>query len=146
MADKHSFGDAQEVLLRAALIDKSAEDGVVSIHRLVQAAVIRRSSKSDRSRHFDAAIHILSHGFPDTWTKDTGHEFAAWTKDAWTRYEKCLPHIVHLVKQAKKYGIQTRNIQRYGELLLPCSWYVRDLVFETDFTNQEQVSIRKGIL
>jgi hypothetical protein len=122
VTDKHSFGDAEEVLLRAALIEKSAEDHVVSMHRLVQAAVVRRSSESDRSKHFHAAIRILSHGLPDIWTKDTGNIFAAWTKDAWTGYEKCLPHAVHLVKQAKKYGIQTRNAQRYGELLLPCSW------------------------
>jgi hypothetical protein len=127
VADNHSFGDAEEVLLRAALIDKSTEDRVVSMHRLVQAAVIRRSSESDRSRHFDAAIRILSHGLPDIWTKDTGNIFAAWTKDAWTGYEKCLPHVVHLVKQAKKYGIHTSDAQRYGELLLPCSWYVYGL-------------------
>jgi hypothetical protein len=110
------------VLLRAALIEKSTESRAFSIHRLVQAAVMRRSSEIDRTKYFDTAVQILSRGFPDTWSKDTGHEFAAWTKDAWTRYEKCLPQIVHLVILGKTYGIQINNPQRYGELLLPCIW------------------------
>jgi len=103
--------------LRTALIDKSIEDAVLSIHRLVQASVIRRLTESDRSKYFDATVRMLSWGFPDTWSQDIGHQFQAWTK-----CDKCLPHVNHLAKQAKKYKISSQNVQLYGELLLRCSW------------------------
>jgi hypothetical protein len=117
VANIPSLGDAEEVVLQAALIDKSNEDAVLSIHRLIQAAVMRRFAEQDKSKYFDVVVRILSWGFPDTWSQDVGHQFQAWTK-----CEKCLPHVDHLVKQAKRYKIRSQNAQLYGELLLRCSW------------------------
>ena len=74
-ANTTSLGDAEEVLLQAALIDKSIEDAILSIHRLVEAAVIRRLNKEDQSKYFDVVVRILSWGFPDTWSEDIGHQF-----------------------------------------------------------------------
>src|SRR6266446_391840 len=116
-ANTTSLGDAEEVLLQAALIDKSIEDAILSIHRLIQAAVIRRLNKEDQSNYFDVVVRILSWGFPDTWSEDIGHQFQFWKK-----CEICLPHVDHLVKQAKRHRIRSRNVQLYGELLLRCSW------------------------
>lgn len=93
MSFLHSLGDAEEILLHSALMDKSNEDGVLSVHRLIQAAVIRRLSNADRSKYFDFAVGILTWGFPDTWSEDIGHQFQAWTK-----CDKCLPHVVYLVR------------------------------------------------
>ena len=112
-----SLGDAEEVLLRVALIDKTMEDASLSVHRLVQAAVIRRCTKEDQSKYFDVVVRILSWGFPETWSEDVGHQFQAWAK-----CEMCLRHVNHLVKQAKRYKILSQNPQDYGELLLRCSW------------------------
>ncbi len=112
-----SLGDAEGTLLQAALIDKSIEDGVISVHRLVQAAVMKRMSTEERTKYFDVAVRILRWGFPDTWSKDVGHQFQAWTK-----CEICLPHVDFLVKQAKQYDVNSTGLQLYGELLLRCSW------------------------
>ena len=117
MNNDYSLGDAEEVLLQAALISKNAEDGVLAIHRLVQTAVIRELNESACIRYFDASVRILTWGFPETWSKDIGHQFQAWTK-----CEKCLPHVNFLVKQAQKYKIKTSKPEIYGELLLRCSW------------------------
>ncbi len=78
---------------------------------------MRRLPTEDRRRYFGAAVQMLSWGFPDTWSKDVGHQVKAWTK-----CEKCLSHVGHLVKAAKKYNIEVADAQRYGELLLRCSW------------------------
>lgn len=103
--------------MQAALIDKTADDAVLSIHRLVQAAVTRKLSDGDRSKYFDAAVRIVTCGFPNTWREDVGHQFQTWAK-----CEKYLPHVNHLVKHAKTYSISSLTPQLYGELLLQCSW------------------------
>ncbi|KAF2234366.1 TPR-like protein [Viridothelium virens] len=119
MQDEMDLGDAQETLLQAALIDRSNDDAILSLHRLIQATVIRRLTKDSQSQYFSAAVSFLSWGFPDTWSVDVGHQFQAWTK-----CEKCLPHVHHLVKLAGHYQIPVQDAQAYGELLLRCSWYL----------------------
>lgn len=103
--------------MKTALIDKSNEKPVLSVHRLIQAAVIRRLDKNEHSKFIDIIVHILRWGFPDTWSQDIGHQFQFWTK-----CEKCLPHVNNLVKQVNKYKIIPNNFDLYGELLLRCSW------------------------
>jgi hypothetical protein len=119
LTKRSSIGDAEETLLKSALIDKSGDTGVISIHRLIQAAVIRNQTADDRQKFFDAAVNILSWGFPDTWSEDVGHQFQAWAK-----CEKCLPHVHYLVDQHERYKIKSSGPQRYAELLLRCSWLV----------------------
>lgn len=111
-----SLGDAEEILLRSGLIEKS-EYANLSIHRLIQAAVMRNQSELQKSENFDVAVRILSWGFPETWSEDVGHQFHAWQK-----CEQCLPHVHHLVRQRKVHRIAPGNPQKYGELLLRCSW------------------------
>jgi hypothetical protein len=106
------------MLLKSGLIDKSAENAILSIHRLIQAVVMRDQADGEKSQNFDAVVRILSWGFPDTWSEDVGHQFKAWEK-----CEQCLPHVNHLVGQRNHYQIALDNPQRYGELLLRCSWY-----------------------
>lgn len=112
-----SLGDAEEVLLKSGLIDKSADSSVLSIHRLIQAVVMRNQTDPEKSQNFEAVVCTLSWGFPNTWSEDVGHQFRAWEK-----CEKCLPHVHHLVGQRNHYQITLDNPQRYGELLLRCSW------------------------
>ncbi|ELR03921.1 hypothetical protein GMDG_06452 [Pseudogymnoascus destructans 20631-21] len=119
LSDEMDLGDAEAALLQAALIDKSTDDAVLSIHRLVQAAVTRRLTKGDQSKYFDAAVRIVTCGFPNTWREDVGHQFKTWAK-----CEKYLPHVNQLVNQAKRYNIYSLTAQLYGELLLQCSWYL----------------------
>ncbi|KAI0024434.1 P-loop containing nucleoside triphosphate hydrolase protein [Xylariomycetidae sp. FL0641] len=119
LADEMDLGDAEEPLLQAALINKAIEQPVLSVHRLVQSAAIRRLSKLERPKYFDTAVQLLSWGFPDTWSKDVGHQI-----DAWKKCEKCLPHIDHLSKLIKQHSIQSSDMEKYAELLLRCSWYL----------------------
>lgn len=113
-----SLGDAEGTLLKSGLIDKDAETGLVSIHRLIQAAIIRNQSDGERRQYFHSAVRMLSWGFPDTWSQDIGHQIGAWWK-----CEKCLPHVHHLVDQRARHNIELEDPQQYGELLLRCSWY-----------------------
>ncbi|KAI1462266.1 TPR-like protein [Annulohypoxylon moriforme] len=119
IADEMDLGDAEQPLLQAALINKTVEKPVITIHRLIQSAAIHRLPASDRPKYFDTVIHLLSWGFPDTWSKDIGHQF-----NTWQTCEEYLPHIEHLVKLSKRHDIRPSNVQQYAELLLGCSWYL----------------------
>ncbi|CAN9293011.1 unnamed protein product [Alternaria alternata] len=89
------LGDAEEVLLRTSLVNKNAEDAVLSIHRLIQATVLRNQSPDVQKKTFDIVVRILSWGFPDTW-----------------------------MAQQEKHKMGLACPQEYGELLLRCSWYL----------------------
>jgi hypothetical protein len=112
-----SFGDAEEWLLQYSLINKDTTDRSISVHRLVQATTLERMSENERKFFFDIAVQLLSWGFPDTWSKDIGHQIAAWKK-----CEICLPHIEHITKQLKAYKIHSEDEEGYAELLLRTSW------------------------
>lgn len=56
LTDHMDLGDAEEALLQAALLDKSHTDQHLSVHRLVQAPVMRRATSSDRVKYLDTAI------------------------------------------------------------------------------------------
>ncbi|KAF2791049.1 TPR-like protein [Melanomma pulvis-pyrius CBS 109.77] len=117
--DEMDLGDAEEVLIRTGLVDKSAEDAVLSIHRLIQAAILRNQSPDIQKKSFDIVVGILSWAFPDTWSEDVGHQF-----QSWANCETCLPHVNHLVTQRERHKISLSRPQRYSELLLRCSWYL----------------------
>jgi hypothetical protein len=119
IADRPSFLDAKEPLLKAALIDRSSNTDSLTIHRLVQAAVMRRLTKEERIAYFDVAITILSHGFPNTWNTVTSHQFTAWAK-----CELCLPHVNFLIEQSKKYSLKSSDSKKFSELILRCCWCV----------------------
>ncbi len=114
-----SFGDALEELLRVALVNRAASDAVLSIHRLVQSAALRRVDELELTRHLDVAVHILSLGFPSHSGEDIGHQIGAWK-----RCEKVLPHVYHLVEVVKRPRMRPGDRQKYAELLLRCSWWV----------------------
>jgi hypothetical protein len=88
--------DAEDLLLQGALIDKSHENEILSMHRLVQTAVIRRRDPEERRDYFDSVVDILSPSFPDTYSTDVGHQVASWI-----RCERSLPHLENLIKQNK---------------------------------------------
>ncbi|KAI1138886.1 hypothetical protein F5Y05DRAFT_354227 [Hypoxylon sp. FL0543] len=119
ISDEMDLGDAEQPLLQAALINKAMDRPLITVHRLIQSATIRRLPSRDRPRYFDVVVKLLSWGFPDTWSRDIGHQINAWEK-----CEKCLPHIAHLARVAKKHDVQPGSIQQYAELLLRCSWYL----------------------
>ncbi|KAL3494998.1 hypothetical protein BJX62DRAFT_196648 [Aspergillus germanicus] len=118
ITDEMDFLDAQEELLHGALIDKSAETGVLSMHRLIQRAVIRRMKIERRQEICLLVVDILSANFPDTYSNDVGHQVASWID-----CERSLPHIESLVQQSEHFKIFVTS-QPFAELLLRCSWYL----------------------
>ena len=113
------LGDAEEVLLQAALIGKDTETKSLSVHRLVQQAVLRRLDDVTKRKYFSVASNLLGFGFPDTWSKDIGHQ-----KKEWARCERYLPHVNALVNLASATPSLVREPDVWAELLLRCSWYV----------------------
>ncbi|KAI9723512.1 MAG: hypothetical protein M1835_003921, partial [Candelina submexicana] len=77
LTDEMDFLDAKEKLLQASLIDRCSEDASLSIHRLVQAAVIARLTPRERTIYTDIVIAMLEKGFPNTWQTDIGHQVSA---------------------------------------------------------------------
>ena len=100
----HSFLDAKEPLLKSALIDRLYNDKSLSVHRLVQEAVMRRLSAVDRVKYFDRVTTLLSNGFPNSWNTVTSHQFTAWAK-----CEIFLPHVNFLMKQSEKLRIESQT-------------------------------------
>ncbi len=119
LSDEMDLLDAEEALLQVALISKNSDTGILSVHRLVQAAVMRRLANDERSKYFDAVARILTWGFPDTWTKDVGNQHQSWEIS-----EKCLPHVLHLVKQKNEYDLRPADPDLYAQLILSCCWYL----------------------
>ena len=115
----YSRRDTMNELHQNSLIQKSSTlvDGVLSVHRLMQAVVINNHSSTYRSKCFDTVVQVLSCGFPERWSEDTGHQI-----ETWSNCEKCLPHVHHLVTLREKFEIKVSNPQKYSELLLRCSW------------------------
>ena len=111
-----SFLDAKEDLLKAALIERF-DDATLSVHRLVQAAIMNQLSSSDRTHFADYVIKLLIQGFPNTWESDVGHQFSAWKA-----CEMCLPHVKFLVKQIRKWKLHLKDPQAFADLGLRCCW------------------------
>ena len=119
LGDEIDLLDAEEELLQVALINKNSDTGILSVHRLIQAAVMRRLSAEERRDYFAAVVQILSWGFPDTWSQDVGHQHQSWETN-----EKCLPHVLHLAKQKEIYSIAPSDADNFAQLLLRCCWYL----------------------
>ncbi|KAL4735582.1 TPR-like protein [Aspergillus similis] len=140
IADEMEFLDAQEVLLHGALIDKSTETGDLSVHRLVQRAVIRRMDIKRREEISLLVIAILSANFPDTYSEDVGHQVASWLDS-----ERSLPHIESLVQQIEHFKIFESTNQSFVELLLRCSWYLYERENYSIARSYVEVALRKFV-
>ncbi|KAL8915671.1 MAG: hypothetical protein Q9172_006778 [Xanthocarpia lactea] len=119
LTDEMDLLDAEEALLQSTLINKSSEAGFLSVHRLLQAAVMRKLSSEAKVRYFDAVIGFLCWGFPDTFSKDIGHQHQSWGK-----CEMCLPHVDHIIKFQERYSISSSKTETYAQMLLRCCWYL----------------------
>ncbi|RHZ46901.1 uncharacterized protein CDV56_103201 [Aspergillus thermomutatus] len=119
LQDEMEILDAEEILLQVGLVQKSEENEVLSIHRLVQTAVIRRMSAKEQQAYFGAVVDLLFPTFPDTYSADLGYQVASSS-----RCERSLPHLHNLVKQNEKFNVYVGNNQKFAELLLRCCWYL----------------------
>ncbi|KAF2034858.1 hypothetical protein EK21DRAFT_97087 [Setomelanomma holmii] len=117
--DQMDLGDAEEILLITGLISKNAENAAVSVHRLIQKAILRAQSPETRKHILHVVIQLLLHKFPNTFSEDKSHQVASWVE-----CEKNLPHVNHIVTLKETEYIEVIDPQAYGELLLRCSWHL----------------------
>ncbi|OAX82520.1 hypothetical protein ACJ72_03130 [Emergomyces africanus] len=136
LTDELDLLDAEQPLLQAALIEKNDIKNHISIHRLIQTAILRKMTSEERARILTITVTILSWGFPDTFSADVGHQVSSWD-----RCDKCLPHIDHLVRQVKFYSLEPRDKQAYAELILRCSWHL----YEKEYYEQAQEYVQEAI-
>ena len=108
--------DAKEDLLKAALIERF-DDAKISVHRLVQSAIMNQLSAEDRIRMTDYVMRLLVKKFPNTWESDMGHQHTAWKA-----CEMCLPYVKFLVKQVRKWKLKLKDSQTFADLGLRCCW------------------------
>ncbi|KAI9841903.1 MAG: hypothetical protein M1837_000289 [Sclerophora amabilis] len=131
--DEMDFLDAKEVLLRAALVDRSEDSSCLSVHRLVQATVIDGLTTDEREIYLAQAIRLLARVFPSLFRTGPGHMFTAWNICA-----MCLSHVHFLVFLVAKYKIRLRDQLMFAELLSSCAWYL----FESE-RNHEGLPLAK---
>ncbi|KAK6527448.1 hypothetical protein TWF694_004437 [Orbilia ellipsospora] len=138
LKDEMDFADAKTPLLRSALVDRFYETGTLSIHRLVQEAIVRRLSSSGlNGKYIDAVIILLSNGFPNSWNTVTSHQFTAWSK-----CEICLPHVSFLMKQCERLKVKPSDSKAYCELIFRTAWYL----YEREQYDQARDFMKQGFL
>ncbi|EWC47543.1 hypothetical protein DRE_03163 [Drechslerella stenobrocha 248] len=136
IGDEMDFAEAKTPLLRSALVDRCYETGTLSIHRLVQEAVIRTLAEPERTRFVDCTITLLSNSFPNSWGVVAGHQYPAWDK-----YEICLPHVIFLIQQCERWNIQPSDPKAFSELIFRMAWYL----YEREQYDEARELLKRGL-
>ena len=108
------FGDAIMELTRTSMINRLSASKSVSMHRLVQFAVLSRLSPGSRAIYFDLAVNILYFDFPNTWFDRGAHQGHGW--GAWETCSAVLPHVSQLM-ELHKYDIKETRPDLWAELI-----------------------------
>lgn len=108
---------AKTPLLDNALIERLPKEKCLTMHRLIQTAVISRLKKDERGACFSEAVKLLGAGFPNTWNKVTSHQYAAWTKT-----EIRVAHVSSLIKKKKQFKIPDSHPKATAELVFRIAW------------------------
>lgn len=107
-------------LRKFSLIDKNADEGTISLHRLVRDSALRRLTSDIEHRHtaFSNATHLLRQAFPlHGLSRDHMTE-------VWDRCEKYLAHVLALHDRyvdLKEYGSVPAGCE-FIELIYSCAW------------------------
>jgi hypothetical protein len=87
----------------------------ISMHRLVQFAVLTRLQGPERVTNFDLAVKILYFDFPNTWQDRGAHQGHGWA--SWETCSAILPHVMRLMGLAQKYKIKSAKPDLWAELV-----------------------------
>lgn len=109
-------------LTRTSMISRLSSSKSVSMHRLVQFAVLSRLSGQDRTLNFDLAVNILYFDFPNTWQQGGAHQGHGWS--SWETCSAILPHVSRLMQVSDKYGIKPTKPDMWAELVFRTGTYV----------------------
>ncbi|KAF9894822.1 hypothetical protein FE257_004443 [Aspergillus nanangensis] len=112
-------------------------DGILSVHRLVQDAVLEKMSPLVRSKTLEIVVNLIESSFP--WQSDEGLLMS----DNWEMCEVYYSQIVSLQKRFHQYGIEANAPIRFAQLLYHCSWFLYERGFFSQSVSLAQTC--KGI-
>ncbi|KAK0639179.1 tpr repeat-containing protein [Cercophora newfieldiana] len=122
LLDEFEFGDAVVELNRTSMINRLSSSKSVSMHRLVQFAVLSRLAGPSRVVYFDLAVKILYFDFPNTWLDSGAHQGHSWS--SWETCSAILPHVSRLMEVSEKYRIKSANPELWAELVFRTGAYL----------------------
>ncbi|SRR6266496_2528059 len=105
------FDQSIAALLAYSLIARNADDGTLSIHRLVQAVLQDTLEETERRTRAERAVLAVNATFPES-----KHE-------TWPRCEQLLPHALRAAQLSKTYQISQARV---GRLLHETASYLYD--------------------
>ena len=106
--------EAKAALFRASLLDRNTATRSISIHRLVQGAVIDELSQDNKSRFLRLVIDLLTEVFPCAWANSGGDGF---TYVAWDWCQRCIPHVTHISRQFSDKVMSAKEATHFIELM-----------------------------
>jgi hypothetical protein len=104
-------------LRQAALIGRDGSS--LSIHRLIQEALIHNQEQARVQEMFDAATFLANHAFPEQINGRPMHEY-------WKDCSLFIQHGIALAEAFNTYRVAPIKLQaspELGELLKNCAWY-----------------------
>ncbi|QSZ35172.1 hypothetical protein DSL72_008039 [Monilinia vaccinii-corymbosi] len=114
------FPDAQEPLFRCALLGKDPATRNLSLHKLVQTAILHDLNDEDKLRYLQDSIKLMIKVFPAAWADVTD----GYTYSKWDLCRRCLPHVVHLSNYLSGESLGESTVGSFISLLLRCAWYL----------------------
>lgn len=108
---------AERSLIQRSLIDKSIQNGVIRMHKLIQKTIICRMLPKERQEVFSALVDILIAHIPKTHTVDLGQDISTWDQ-----CESNLLHIETMLQWNSEYNIFPPTSQKLAELASRHDW------------------------
>ncbi|KAF7879508.1 hypothetical protein EAF04_000704 [Stromatinia cepivora] len=118
--DDFDFSEAQDSLFKSALLDKDPTTRNLSLHRLIQTAVLHDLKEEDKLRYLQRSIKLMIKVFPAAWADGTD----GYTYSKWGLCRRCLPHVIHLSNYLSGESLGEDIVGSFISLLLRCSWYL----------------------
>ena len=118
-ADIDSFDNAKTELLSLSLIRINDETGLISLHRLTQAAFFDRMSEHEREETFKVAFSLLREAFPGR----QGHHHL------YTRWQTCEQLRQHVLAFQAQYEVLRKDgfseqDEKFTWLICDTAWQV----------------------
>lgn len=126
--------DAKEPLLKQSLLQRDSADSSLSMHRLVQFAIMEDLSTYERTSTLNSAISILSHGFDNSWNVVTTHQFMNWG-----HCELRIAHVQALISKCRQFKIAVEDPIAFAELIFRCAWFVASPVNQYHYMSMVQL-------
>ncbi|KAF1961988.1 hypothetical protein CC80DRAFT_522601 [Byssothecium circinans] len=137
-SDEFEFAETMELLLTLALVKRNRDEGVFSIHRMVQTQFKFHLSAEGRQKALDDAVALVYEVFP----KENDAEGQQY--DQWAECNRYLQHVINLkdcFKEEKKLCKTFKASWKFCELLKECQRYVYEANALDDLKDMCEVNL-----